>query len=185
MSIGCVNMSRENYSQTTPKLIIEEFFIGETSASGIFEDRFGNVRRQFTVDIRGEWNGKVLKLNEEFTYSDGEQEKRVWKIKKNSPSKYVGTASDLAGFARGVASGNSLNWQYDMMLKVGKNILKVHFDDWMFLQKNGVLINRAIVSKFGIDIGRITLAFTKANDERGPLTESLDPRENSLGLILQ
>ncbi len=35
------------------------------------------------------------------------------------------------------------------------------FDDWMFLQPGGVVINRARVSKWGIDIGEVTLFFSK------------------------
>ena len=51
-----------------------------------------------------------------------------------------------------------------MRLKVGGSRVKVHFDDWMFLQPNGVLINKATVSKLGLDIGRVTIAFTKKAD---------------------
>ena len=39
--------------------------------------------------------------------------------------------------------------------------LAVHFDDWMYLQPDGVLLNRAYVSKWGIDIGSVTLAFKR------------------------
>jgi hypothetical protein len=42
----------------------------------------------------------------------------------------------------------------------GKNI-NVKFDDWMFLQADGVLVNRATVSKFGFKVGEVTLFFTK------------------------
>ncbi|MEW5755544.1 MAG: CIA30 family protein [Pseudomonadota bacterium] len=38
---------------------------------------------------------------------------------------------------------------------------KVHFDDWMFLQPNGVLINRAKMSKFGIELGEVILFFQR------------------------
>ena len=47
------------------------------------------------------------------------------------------------------------------MLKVRDSRIKVRFDDWMFLQPDGVLINRATVSKFGINIGTVTLFFKK------------------------
>ena len=38
---------------------------------------------------------------------------------------------------------------------------EVEFDDWMFLQADGVMINRAVISKFGIDLGEVTIAFSK------------------------
>ncbi len=35
------------------------------------------------------------------------------------------------------------------------------FNDWMFLQEDGVVINRARVSKLGFTIGEVTLFFRK------------------------
>ncbi|MDA1060155.1 MAG: DUF3833 family protein, partial [Proteobacteria bacterium] len=86
---------------------------------------------------------------------------RVWTITKTGPDRYEGRADDVIGAATGEASGNALNWQYDMDLKVGDGTMRVHFNDWMFLQPSGVLINRARVTKFGIEIGQVTLAFTR------------------------
>ena len=48
-----------------------------------------------------------------------------------------------------------------MDLKIGESRLRVQFDDWMFLQHDGVLINRARVSKLGFEIGQVTLTFQK------------------------
>ena len=67
----------------------------------------------------------------------------------------------MIGIAKGEAYGNALNWRYDMDLKVGDGTLRVHFNDWMYLQPSGVLINKARVSKFGFDVGEVTLAFMK------------------------
>ena len=44
-------MNIEDFKNTKPELVLEEYFAGKVSAYGIFEDRFGNLRRQFTVDI--------------------------------------------------------------------------------------------------------------------------------------
>ena len=67
----------------------------------------------------------------------------------------------MVGTAIGKSFGNALNWSYDFDLKVGDGTWRVHFNDWMFLQTEGVMLNRATVSKFGIDIGTVTLAFSK------------------------
>ena len=79
-----------------PDLILEQYFLGKTFASGIFEDRFGNVRRQFTVDIDGTWDGKTLTLTEDFIFGDGETETRVWSIEKIAPASYVGLPTMLS-----------------------------------------------------------------------------------------
>ena len=67
----------------------------------------------------------------------------------------------MVGEAQGETGGNALHWTYTMNLKIGERHLKVEFDDWMFLYPDGVLLNRASVSKFGLEIGSVTLAFRK------------------------
>jgi hypothetical protein len=37
----------------------------------------------------------------------------------------------------------------------------VQFDDWMFLIDDKVMLNRAVMSKFGVRLGEVTLSFTK------------------------
>ena len=159
---GCTGMKPTDFTNTTPRLLIEDYFDGRTQAWGIFEDRFGTLRRQFTVDITGTWDGAELVLDERFQYADGETDRRVWTIRKTGDHTYEGAADDVAGTASGASYGNALNWRYDMDLKVGDDTWRVRFDDWMFLQPSGVLLNRARVSKWGVTIGTVTLAFMKA-----------------------
>ncbi len=163
---GCSsNMKTEDFIGQQPKLIIEDYFSGETKAWGMFHDRFGNLKRQFLVDIEGTWDGDILVLDENFLYADGETDKRIWKIKKIDKNTYTGIADDVIGEAQGKSHGNALNWTYFMNLKVGDNFYKVKFDDWMYLQPNGVLLNRAEVSKWGIQLGVVTLSFLRNNTE--------------------
>ena len=148
---------------TKPKLVLEEYFNGKTEAWGMFHDRFGNLKRTFKVDITGTLKEDELTLDERFLYDDGEKERRVWKIKLLGNKKYSGTADDVIGEAMGVASGNALNWKYKLDLKVKDTNIKVDFDDWMFLQDKGVLMNRAEVKKWGLNIGVVTITFLKIN----------------------
>jgi hypothetical protein len=131
---SCTNMKPTDFSESTPSLLIEKYFAGETRAWGIFEDRFGTLRRH-------------------------ETDRRVWTITKTGPHTYEGRADDVVGVASGEAYGNALNWRYHMDLKVGDGTMRVHFNDWMFLQPSGVLLNRARVTKFGLAVGEVTLAF--------------------------
>lgn len=172
---GCTDMKPTDFSNADPVLRIEEYFAGQTKAWGIFEDRFGGLRRQFVVNIQGEWNGTELILDEKFVYSDGEKDRRVWTIRKVDEHNYEGKAADVIGVAKGEAYGNALNWRYDMDLKVGKGTLRVHFNDWMFLQEDGVLVNRARVTKFGIEIGEVTLFFQKSKRQAEGHTLSFSP----------
>jgi len=159
---GCGTMNPDDFSKKQPELDLYAYFTGETRAWGLFEDRFGKVRRQFQVDIVGRVENGELVLEEDFIYDDGERDRRVWRIRRNGPKSYLGRADDVVGEATGEAAGNALNWRYDMDLKVGDGTWRVSFDDWMFLQQDGVLINRAKVKKFGLEIGSVSLFFVKA-----------------------
>ncbi len=158
---GCNSMKPENFQANIPVLDLFSYFDGKTKAWGIFEDRFGNIRRQFEVDIDGKIEDNNLTLVENFTYMDGETDQRIWQIRKTNENHFEGLADDVIGVAKGVVSGNALNWKYDLNLKVGESTYVVNFDDWMFLQTGGVMINRAKVRKWGIEVGQVTLFFTK------------------------
>lgn len=152
-------MTPTDFASGTPRLVIEEYFLGETRAYGLFEDRFGNVRRQFTVDITGRHEGDSFVLDEKFRFSDGETDRRVWTLVRTGENAYRGTADDVVGVAAGALSGNAFNLRYRLDMKVGGGRWRVDFDDWMFLQPDGILLNRARVSKWGVELGRVTISF--------------------------
>jgi len=158
---GCSGMQPKDFEGTQPHLDLFAYFKGETRAWGIFQDRSGNLQRQFTVDIRGEIVGDELTLTEDFVYADGEIQQRIWRILRVDEHRYEGRADDVVGTATGLAYGNALNWTYTLRLPYRGNEINVKFDDWMFLQSDDVLVNRATVSKFGFKVGEVTLFFTK------------------------
>ena len=175
LSLGaCSKIEMEQFKNNTPKLDLFSFFEGNTVAYGIFEDRFGNLKRQFRVNISGTIIDDKLTLDEDFLYDDGEKDKRVWKIKKITEEDkitYEGQAEDIEGTATGSISGNTLNWSYDIYLNIKGSNIKVHFNDWIYKQSENLAINRAYVSKFGINIGSVTLVFLRGQvaDQIGPL----------------
>lgn len=149
------------YAGRSPEFRIEKYFLGETHAWGIVQDRSGEVLRRFTVDMTGEWEGDEFVLKEDFVYDDGETDYREWRITPVGEHGYEGRAGDVNGVAKGEAYGNALNWQYSLQVKVSDDTWNFWFNDWMFLHEDGVLVNRAEFSKFGFTVGEITLFFRK------------------------
>jgi hypothetical protein len=160
---ACATTAAPPEAKAPERLALETYFLGKTTAWGVFQNQSGTLIRQFKVDIDGTWDGNVLTLDERFDYADGAKEQRIWKIRKTSPTTYEGTAGDVRGVARGTVSGNQLTWVYDVDLKVGERTVLVTFDDRMWLQPDGVLINRAKVKKFGITFGEATIVFQSPN----------------------
>ena len=162
---GCSAPTVVQYADQKPVLDLSEYFAGTINAYGIFTDRSGVVKKRFTVLINANWKlidgQKVGTLDESFEYSDGTKQKRIWTLTEISPGKYSGKADDVIGEAKGESAGNALNWAYTLALLVDGTLYQVQFDDWMYLITPKVMLNKAKMSKFGIELGEVTLSFYK------------------------
>jgi hypothetical protein len=158
---GCASPTPADYAGEKPLLDLRKYFDGELVAHGIFTDRSGKVVRRFVVQMTGSWQGNQGVLDERFTYSDGKTERRVWRLTDLGNGRYEGRADDVVGVAQGIAAGNALNWRYTLALPVEGRVWEVQFDDWMFLVDERVMLNKAVMSKFGIRLGEVTLSFQR------------------------
>ena len=158
---GCASQSIESYAGERPVLDLQQYFNGTLDAYGVFSDRSGNVVRRFTVLMRCSWSGDDGVLDEDFSYSDGSKQKRIWRLKKLPDGRYLGRADDVVGEAQGQTRGNAFHWTYTLNLPVDGKVYEVQFDDWMYLVDERVLLNKASMRKFGLYLGEVTLAFTR------------------------
>jgi len=169
LTLGACASGRPSFddpSLSTRELKLEEFFVGNLVAYGQFQDRFGEVRRQFTVKIKGDWDGTTLKLVEDFTYEDGSLEQRVWSLRKTGETTWEGTAAGVIGVATGEIKGDRFNWKYTIDLPVTAagqptTTTRVSFDDWIWLLPDDRAFNRAYMSKYGIYVGDVSISFEK------------------------
>lgn len=158
---ACASPKPTDYADEKPTLDLQQYFNGEITAHGIFTDRSGKVVRRFTVLMKCHWEGNTGVLDEAFSYSDGKKERRVWTLTKHADGRYTGTAGDVVGEAQGQAAGNAFQWNYTLKLPVDGSVVDVQFDDWMYLVDDRVMLNRAVMSKFGFRLGEVTLSFYK------------------------
>ena len=147
---------------TIPVFDPATYFIGTLSAYGVFVDRFGGVRRQFHVNVEGRRTNQGFQLDEAFVYDDGEKEVRRWNVTKVGDRRYAGICADVIGHAKGHLDCNMLSWRYKFRLSLHGRKVAVTFDDVMVLQEAGILINRAVVSKWGIKLGEVLISFRPA-----------------------
>ena len=159
--MGCASPTPADYASEKPVLDLKSYFNGEFVAHGLFTDRSGKVARRFVVQMTGSWTGKQGTLDERFIYSDGKTERRVWRLTDEGNGRWTGRADDVVGVAEGRSAGNALNWRYTLALPVDGSVYEVQFDDWMYLMDERVMLNKAVMSKFGVRIGEVTLSFVK------------------------
>lgn len=159
---GCATAPEpKDYADQQPVLELRRYFDGTVDGWGIVQDRSGKVIKRFSVVITASWNGDTGTLDEHFLYADGTRQQRVWTIRDMGGGRYLGTAGDVIGEATGTAAGNALRWTYTLALPVDGKTIHVDFDDWMFLVDDDVMLNRSVMTKFGIVFADVTLSFRK------------------------
>ena len=165
LTSGCATQNIQTYKGAKPTLDMHEFFSGQIDGYGMFQGRSGEVKKRFTVDIDATHEGdNVIVLDEKFNWADGTKSQRIWRLTQQADGSWTGTAGDVIGTATGEVVGNAFHWQYVLDLPVNDKNYKVNFDDWMYLIDKDVMLNRAVMSKFGVKLGSVTLSMQRSNN---------------------
>ncbi|MCB0358341.1 MAG: DUF3833 family protein [Bdellovibrionales bacterium] len=155
---GCSGMRVEDFSEATPRFVPEVAFDGQFRAHGLFYDRFGDVKRKFSMMLTGVPSTDGISLHEELRFDDGETLTRNYRFVRIDEHSYKVFCDDLVEPAEVRSYGNVLHWRYTLKQKIGDSVWNLRFSDWMFLQDDGTILNRAYVTKWGFDVGEIVLA---------------------------
>lgn len=140
-----------------PALHLEEFFVGSSHGEGVFINTFTGARREFGVTIVGSLAGDELTLVEDFAYADGEKDRKTWRLQRKGPGLYAGTREDVEGLAEVWTEKGQVRLRYTVKLAGWR----LQFADVLALRPDGTLLNRAIVSKWGLRVGRVELVLRK------------------------
>ena len=175
---ACSSVNIDLYKDEKPKLILNEFFNGELTAHGIIKNRSGEVIRYFNVSLEGQWDekGKGV-LNEKFIFDDNSIEYRRWtftpevQVEERQETtqdryeqiRYRAKANDTLEPVPVHIRGNAFFMNYNLIINYQGDDLVVNIDDKMYLINERVLINESVMSKYGIDVGYITLTILKSN----------------------
>src|SRR3954452_11408753 len=167
---GCATPPALDASMASRPFIPEQFFRGPTYAQGEFVNVIDGSRRGVKAIINGRFDGRALTLVEDFTYSDGERDRKTWVLTKTGPTTYSGTREDVIGAAQGRLDGGLFRLTYQASVKTKTSAYDLTFDDVLGYEPDGSVLNRAVVSKLGVKIGEITLRIS-----RRPATAFLQP----------
>ncbi len=140
--------------------VLEKFFAGTTYADGQFR-AINGVSRSFTVKLTGTWNGRRLKLVEDFVYDDGERDRKTWYFTRLGPNRYSGTREDVVGETLVTVRGDTARFTYQVYLDGEARANKVRFHDRMTLRPDGTVLNNALVTKFGFPVAKTRVEFRR------------------------
>ncbi len=158
---GCATAPQLAGTETPPSaLVLEEALSGRTQGYATIKTLFGDETR-FTVSIDGRWDGTVLTLVEDFFYENGKTERKTWQLTKIESGRYSGTREDVIGVADVRQDGNAVRLDYEVMLDTSIGRLHTRFRDILFLESDGVIRNRATISKWGVGIAGVDIILKK------------------------
>ena len=159
---GCASMKIEDFNNTKPEFIPQEYFNGKLRAYGIVKDRSGKITRTFKGEMIGSWDKNGIgTLDEYFVYNDGEEMKRVWTLKPTGQKKFIATANDIVGESSMIANGNTVMIDYVMRTPYKSSTIDLSVQDWLHLQDDGVIINHSKMKKFGFVVGELIITIIK------------------------
>ncbi len=158
---GCTGMNVVDFEGGRPLLDPTQYFTGETSSSGVLENRGGAPQEPVTTQTVGRWVDGTLLLEQELQIG-GKKQHRSWRIRKLDANHFEATANDMVGTARGEARGNVFHWSFTLALSPGNPLSRVQMSQWMYLQPDGrTLLNHSTIRKFGIVVAQVTEVFQR------------------------
>lgn len=152
-----------DFTDTKSELDIREFFSSKASGSGVFFDYSDKAYRHFYVTFEGKKDGNNFTLTEDFTWSDGETQQRIWELTFIDEKTFTGTAADVIGTAKGKMLHNGMHMLYTLRVKrENGSEIDLHMDDRMYLTEENTIINRAKAKKYGMTVGELVATFQKS-----------------------
>jgi hypothetical protein len=99
--------------------------------------------------------GDRLTVVEDFLYDDGEENRLTWVFDRAGPGRWTGRREDTVGVAEVVELGNEIRLSYIADFRAGEDVTRLGFEDVIYFGPDGRLINDAIVTRFGLPVGRV------------------------------
>jgi hypothetical protein len=161
MAGGCATVPEQGLALAPQGVALERDFRGRSYATGVFTNRITGARRPFTVVLNGKWSGDVLTLREDFAYADGEKDVKTWVFRRISATQWTGTREDVVGEADVRVVDGVIRISYDIDLPTSSGKVRLRFEDVIERNAAGMIVNRAIVSKFGLPLGDVDLTFSR------------------------
>ncbi len=140
-------------------LQLEKFFSGSLVAEGRFRNSWTGSERGLVVQMKGTFDGQVLRLREDFVYSDGEKDRKTWVFTKTGAGTWSGMREDVKAPAEVITTDDGA-LQFGYVARIGGYDLS--FRDRLEQVDARTVRNTASVYVFGfIKIGEVDLVMRR------------------------
>ena len=151
-----------SFSKKLPQLSLESFFSTKVIANG-YMTFFYPIKKIKDIKIifSGKFKNNTLILNENYQDNDTTSI-RIWSFKRKSKNSYIGKEKNVVGNINVFLKGNKLSMKYKFKTNYKKFFFKVTVNDSMYLIDKHTLINKTIISKYGLTIAESLLIYKKS-----------------------
>ncbi|MCV2873658.1 DUF3833 domain-containing protein [Defluviimonas sp. WL0050] len=147
--------SPADYADTGPAFSLKEHLSGPILSEGVIYGPSGRMTNTFVAKMVGEWEGDTGTLSEHFIYSNGVEQHRQWNLKIGPGNTFTATADDIVGEAQGIVSGATVMLRYKIVLPPEAGGHTLTATDWMYLTRDGAIMNKSEMRKFGIKVAEL------------------------------
>jgi len=152
-----------DYADMGPAFDLKTHLAGDILSEGLIYGPTGKMTNSFVAKMKGVWDGNTGTLTENFTYSNGRDQTREWTITLDEGGKtFTATADDIVGLAHGEVSGAALKMTYRLILPKEAGGQKLDVVDWLYVTRDGVVMNRSELHKFGLRVAELVAVMRPA-----------------------
>ena len=153
--LGFPTQKVEEYADNLPVLDLRTHLNGPLLCEGAIFGPTGRVSSRFRADMNVVWDGPKGVMSEHFIYDDGSTQNREWHLTLGTDGSLRAEASDVIGAGSGAIAGNALGLRYRIKLPETNGGHVLDAVDWMYLQPDGLILNRSQFRKFGIKVAEL------------------------------
>jgi len=136
-------------------ITLDQAFSGKSIGAGVFRVDLTGAERRFTARLDGQLIGDRLTVVEDFFYGDGEENRLTWVFDRAGQGRWTGQREDTVGVADVIETGETIRLSYLADFQSGGEVTRLGFEDVIYFDPDGRVINDAIVTRFGIPVGRV------------------------------
>jgi hypothetical protein len=144
-----------------PPITLDQAFVGRAVGAGVFRVDLTGSERRFRARLDGRLRGDRLTVVEDFFYDDGEENRLTWVFDRAGQGRWTGRREDTVGVAQVVESGTDIRLSYTADFVSEGAVTRLGFEDVIYFGPDGRVINDAIVTRWGLPVGRVRFEMVK------------------------
>jgi hypothetical protein len=141
------------------QISLVEAFEGRTVGRGLFSVPIAGIERGFDARLHGTLRRtggvETLTVIEDFIFDDGEIDRLTWVFARTGPDSWTGVREDTVGTAQVVETDGEVRLTYLADVVSRGETTRLGFADVIYRRADGVVINEAVVTRFGLPVGTV------------------------------